>query len=106
MREFSEAHQATLGRPFRVGVAASAGPLPAWKRDADYLFAQVGFSLDDFLRWRSTINFDGPVYAGVMVVPSASMARKIGIQISGVCSFLFWPYPMTSNDSAIRTRSL
>src|SRR2546422_3333424 len=26
-------------RPFRVGVAAGAGPLPAWKRDADFLFA-------------------------------------------------------------------
>ncbi|HEY4312427.1 MAG TPA: sugar phosphate isomerase/epimerase family protein [Pirellulales bacterium] len=34
------------------------------------------------------------------------MAERIGIQISGVCSFLFWPYPMTSHDPAIRTRSL
>jgi L-ribulose-5-phosphate 3-epimerase len=34
------------------------------------------------------------------------MAERIGIEISGVCSFLFWPYPMTSNDPAIRTRSL
>lgn len=23
-----------------------------------------------------------------------AMAEKIGIQISGLCSFLFWPYPM------------
>ncbi|HVU89124.1 MAG TPA: sugar phosphate isomerase/epimerase family protein [Pirellulales bacterium] len=34
------------------------------------------------------------------------MAERIGIEISGVCSFLFWPYPMTSNDPAIRARSL
>jgi hexulose-6-phosphate isomerase len=33
-------------------------------------------------------------------------AEKIGIAISGVCSFLFWPYPMTSNDAAKRARSL
>ncbi|NQU22298.1 MAG: sugar phosphate isomerase/epimerase [Candidatus Nealsonbacteria bacterium] len=26
------------------------------------------------------------------------MARKIGIEISGLCSFLFWPYPLTHND--------
>ena len=26
------------------------------------------------------------------------MADKIGIQISGLCSFLFWPYPLSSND--------
>lgn len=34
------------------------------------------------------------------------MAEKIGIAISGVCSFLFWPYPLTSNDSAERARGL
>ena len=34
------------------------------------------------------------------------MAERIGIEISGVCSFLFWPYPMTSNDPAMRARSL
>ena len=28
------------------------------------------------------------------------MAEEIGIAISGVCSFLFWPYPLTSNDPA------
>jgi L-ribulose-5-phosphate 3-epimerase len=26
------------------------------------------------------------------------MARDIGIEISGLCSFLFWPYSLTSND--------
>jgi 5,10-methylenetetrahydrofolate reductase len=68
-------------RPFRVGVAAGAGPLPAWKRDADFLFAQVRFSLDELLEWRSTVDFAGPVYAGVMVVPSVAMARKISADI-------------------------
>jgi hexulose-6-phosphate isomerase len=34
------------------------------------------------------------------------MAEKIGIQISGLCSFLFWPYPLTSNDAAKRERGL
>jgi hexulose-6-phosphate isomerase len=34
------------------------------------------------------------------------MAESIGIAISGVCSFLFWPYPMTSNDPEKRSRSL
>jgi L-ribulose-5-phosphate 3-epimerase len=35
-----------------------------------------------------------------------AMADKIGIAISGLCSFLFWPYPMSSNDAAKRARSL
>src|SRR5438067_4302769 len=34
------------------------------------------------------------------------MADKIGISISGICSFLFWPYPLTSNDSDKRARGL
>jgi hexulose-6-phosphate isomerase len=32
------------------------------------------------------------------------LAEKIGIAISGLCSFLFWPYPLTSNDAAKRQR--
>ena len=34
------------------------------------------------------------------------MADKIGISISGICSFLFWPYPLTSNDSDKRARGV
>jgi hexulose-6-phosphate isomerase len=32
-------------------------------------------------------------------------ADAIGIGISGLCSFLYWPYPLTSNDAAKRARS-
>ena len=35
-----------------------------------------------------------------------NMAEEIGIAISGVCSFLFWPYPLTSNDPAERARGM
>jgi L-ribulose-5-phosphate 3-epimerase len=31
-------------------------------------------------------------------------ADKMEIAISGLCSFLFWPYPLTSNDEAKRRR--
>jgi methylenetetrahydrofolate reductase (NADPH) len=61
---------------FRVGVTCRLGRLPTWKRDADFVFAQVG-SLADLLRWRDTLCFDGPVYAGVLVLPSAPMARRL-----------------------------
>src|SRR5947209_4421968 len=33
-------------------------------------------------------------------------AEEIGIAISGLCSFLYWPYSLTSNDGAQRTRGL
>jgi L-ribulose-5-phosphate 3-epimerase len=33
-------------------------------------------------------------------------AEEIGIAISGVCSFLYWPYSLTDNDPARRVRGL
>jgi len=81
LRTFPADNALVTARPFRAGVAAGSGPLPDWKRDADFLFAQVRFSLDELLEWRSQIEFDGPVYAGVMVVPSVAMGRKIGADI-------------------------
>jgi 5,10-methylenetetrahydrofolate reductase len=66
---------------FRLGVTSGLQPLPAWKRDADFLLAQVTFSLDDLREWRESIRFDGPVYAGVMVIVSAPMARKLSSEI-------------------------
>ncbi len=34
------------------------------------------------------------------------LARKVGIAISGVCSFLFWPYPLTANDPEKRKKAM
>jgi L-ribulose-5-phosphate 3-epimerase len=34
------------------------------------------------------------------------MAEEIGIAISGLCSFLYWPYSLTDNDPARRARGL
>lgn len=34
------------------------------------------------------------------------LAEKIDIRISGLCSFLFWPYPLTSNDPEKRARGI
>jgi len=34
------------------------------------------------------------------------MARRMGIEISGVCSFLFWPYSLTHEDPQRRTEAL
>ena len=68
-------------RPFRLGVTSKLAPLPSWKREADFLFVQVSFSIETLLRWRETLEFDGPVFAGVMAPPSATMARKLSAEI-------------------------
>jgi 5,10-methylenetetrahydrofolate reductase len=41
----------------------------------------VHFSVEDLVAWRGSIDFEGPVMAGVMVVPSPSMARKLSSDI-------------------------
>jgi 5,10-methylenetetrahydrofolate reductase len=68
-------------KELRIGVATGLGPLPSWKRDADFLVTQVSFSVGSLLAWRDTVDFDGPVYAGVMVVASGTMARKLAADV-------------------------
>jgi methylenetetrahydrofolate reductase (NADPH) len=63
----------------RFGATSGLRPLPAWKQQADFLCVQVGFSLDDLLAWRSTVDVDVPLYAGVIVIASARMARNFTI---------------------------
>jgi methylenetetrahydrofolate reductase (NADPH) len=67
--------------PFRIGVTSGLRPLPAWKQQADLLFAQVSFDVGELVAWRRSIDFAGPVYAGVMVVASAPMARKLSTEV-------------------------
>jgi 5,10-methylenetetrahydrofolate reductase len=80
-RRFSQ-NRDTAAASFRLGVASGLQPLPAWKADADFLLTQVTFSIADLLEWRASVRFDGPVYAGVMVIASASMARKLSAAIA------------------------
>ena len=68
------------GTAMRFGAATGLRPLPAWKQKADFLCVQIGFSLDDLLAWRAEVgDIDVPVYAGVIVVASAGMARNFTI---------------------------
>ncbi len=76
-REFADQHS----RPIRIGVSCELGAVPAWKRHADAWYVQVSYVFDALLRWRSGVDFDGAIYAGVMALPSASMARKLSTEI-------------------------
>ncbi|ADB35236.1 methylenetetrahydrofolate reductase [Kribbella flavida DSM 17836] len=63
--------------PFQVGATARLGKVPAWKAEADFLYVQVSFDLDELLRWRDSVDLNIPVYAGVMVLASAKMAQNL-----------------------------
>lgn len=62
---------------FSVGVTSRMTTVPAWKREADFLFVQASFDLDALLRWRDSIAFGGPIFAGVLVVASPGMAKTL-----------------------------
>lgn len=67
--------------PIRIGVSCGLGAVPAWKQEADALYLQVAYDVDSMVAWRNDIVFDGAVYAGVMALPSATMARKVGADV-------------------------
>lgn len=69
------------GTPIRIGVSSGLGSVPAWKHHADAWYVQVSYTLEGLLAWRSRVDFDGAIYAGVMTLPSASMARKVSAEV-------------------------
>lgn len=81
MIELARAFAEEQGRPIRIGVSCGLGHVPAWKHQADAWYVQVSYDIDTMLTWRSGVDFDGAIYAGVMALPSASMARKLGADV-------------------------
>lgn len=77
VRTFGSSHTFAGHDPFSVGVTTRLTALPPWKLEADFLFVQASFDLDALLRWRESLQFNGKVFAGVMVVPSVSMAKGL-----------------------------
>jgi methylenetetrahydrofolate reductase (NADPH) len=69
---------------WRIGVTTGLRPLPPWKLAADFVFVQVSYSVEDLLRWRDANQVDIPVYAGVMVLASQAMARRIAAAVPDI----------------------
>lgn len=66
-------------------------------KDADFDGIELNYDLDSEL---------SPNSGTKEFTAIRKMAEEIGIAISGVCSFLFWPYPLTSNNPAERARGM
>lgn len=66
-------------------------------KDAGFDGIELNYDLDNDLSPKS----GAKEYAAIR-----KMADDIGIRISGLCSFLFWPYPLSSNDPAKRERGI
>ena len=69
---------------FRIGTVAKPSRPLAWRTRADFIFVQISYSMDRLLRWRDSLDFDGRVYAGVLVLASSRMARSVNASIPDI----------------------
>lgn len=66
-------------------------------KDAGFEGVEVNFALEGELSAQSSIDD---------LKRMGDLARQVGIQVSGVCSFLFWPYCLTHEDPKRRQQGL
>ena len=69
---------------FRIGTVAKVGRPLGWRTRADYLFVQISYSIDRLIRWRESLDYGGHVYAGVLVLASGRMARRVNATIPDI----------------------
>ena len=101
------------------GVVSNRGKKYEMKKSINlWAFPYPDMSLEQCLRLAKDAGFDGielnfdldselsPKSGTAEFTAIRKLAEKIGIAVSGLCSFLFWPYPLTSNDPEKRARAL
>lgn len=91
---------------FRKSINLWAFPYPARMdlRECMLLAKRAGF---DGIELNYDLDNDlSPSASDKQLAAIRQMADEIGIEISGLCSFLFWPYPLSSNDPAKRARGI
>ncbi|MCO8122104.1 sugar phosphate isomerase/epimerase [Stieleria sp. TO1_6] len=66
-------------------------------KDAGFDGIELNYDLENDL---------SPAASQKELVAIRQLADEIGIEISGLCSFLFWPYPLSSLDAAKRNRGI
>ena len=69
---------------FRIGTVARVGQTLGWRARADFVFVQISFNLGRVLRWREQLDYTGKVYAGVLVLASSRMARRVNATIPDI----------------------
>jgi hexulose-6-phosphate isomerase len=66
-------------------------------RDAGFDGIELNYDLDNDI---------SPRASAADLIAIRKQAEDIGIAISGLCSFLYWPYSLTDNDSVRRARGM
>jgi len=66
-------------------------------KDAGFDGVELNYALDGDL---------SPEASDAAIKDIGALARKLGLQVSGVCSFLFWPYAFTHQDPERRKKGV
>jgi methylenetetrahydrofolate reductase (NADPH) len=69
---------------FRVGTVVHPGRPLAWRKRASFIFVQVTYSLHDLIAWREGLDYEGKMYAAVLVLASSRMARRINAALPDI----------------------
>lgn len=70
---------------FKIGTVAKPGRSLAWRVNADFVLVQISYATRRLLEWRAEQDFfKGRMYAGVLVLASARMARRINATIPDI----------------------
>ena len=69
---------------FKIGTVTRPGRELTWRARADFIFVQISYATDRLVRWRESLDFDGRIYAGVLVLASSRMARRVNASIPDI----------------------
>lgn len=69
---------------FSIGTVSRVGRPLSWRARADFVFVQISFDLERLVRWRESLEFTGKLYAGVLVLASSRMAKRVNASIPDI----------------------
>ena len=69
---------------FRIGTVVRSGRDLLWRERADFIFVQITYATSNLLSWRRSLDYEGRMYAGVLVLSSSRMAQRVNAALPDV----------------------
>lgn len=69
---------------FRIGTVVRSGRDLMWRARADFIFVQITYATTSLVEWRRSLDYEGRMYAGVLVLSSSRMARRVNAALPDV----------------------
>ncbi|HEX2058380.1 MAG TPA: methylenetetrahydrofolate reductase [Actinomycetota bacterium] len=69
---------------FRIGTVVRSGRDLLWRSRADFIFVQITYATSRLLSWRRSLDYEGHMFAGVLVLSSSRMAQRVNAALPDV----------------------